>query len=218
MNIEIFYHMYCVNDCVDRFIKTYNKIKESGLLKICNSVNVVLVGDDKLRRYESRINFLDKVKTTCFSSDTKGEMNTLRTIQSFCQSAQDSHILYLHSKGASRGKNQNIESWVNYMEYFSIEKHLICLEKLREYDTVGVELHAEPMKHYSGNFWWANSTYIKTLPTFEEGLKSGSVNDPIWYCEFWLMNTTHNPCNPYNLHTAGKDLYANAYEESNYKL
>ena len=215
MNIEVFYHMYCVNDCVDRFLKTYNKIQESGLLDACNNVNVVLVGDDKVERYKTKINFLKKVKTTCFSSDTKGEMNTLKTIQDFCQSAQDVQVLYLHSKGVSRGKNKNIESWVNYMEYFLIEQYSNCLEKLKEHDTVGVDLYNKPMNHYSGNFWWANSNYINTLPTFEEGLKRGSVNDPRWYCEFWLLNSACNPC---NLHTAGKDLYGAVYEETNYKF
>ena len=215
MNIEIFYHMYCVSDCVDRFFKTYSKVKESGLLDICNNVNVVLVGDDKVGRYVTKINFLNKVKTICFSSDTKGEMNTLKTIQDFCQSARDSHVLYLHSKGASRGKNQNIESWVNYMEYFLIEKHAVCLEKLKDHDTVGVEFFEKPMKHYSGNFWWANSNYIKTLPTFEEGIKNSSISDPRWYCEFWLMNSNCKPC---NLHSSNTDLYGAVYDETNYKF
>jgi hypothetical protein len=214
MSIEIFYHMYCVNDCVDRFIKTYNKLHESGLVEACNNINVVLVGDDKVGRYETQINYLKKVKTQCHSSETFGEMNTIKAIQYFAQTTTDAQVLYLHSKGVSRGVNKNIEAWVNYMEYFLIENYQNCLEKLKEYDTVGVDFYDKPMKHYSGNFWWANSSYVKTLPDFETGLNSGLVNEPRWYCEFWLLNGNCSPC---NLHSSNRDLYGAVYEPLNYK-
>lgn len=215
MNIEIFYHMYCINDCVNRFAKTYNKIYNSGLIELCNSVNVVLVGDVDVDRYTTQIGHYKKVKTTCHSSDTFGEMNTIKAIYDFCQNNSDSYVLYLHSKGASRGSNPNVTAWVDYMEYFLIEKHQTCFEKLKEYDAVGVEYHETPKKHYSGNFWWANSSYIKRHKTFDQGLQTSSITDPRWYCEFWLLD---NICKPCNLHSSGIDLYGAKYEETNYKL
>ena len=52
MNIEIFYHMYCVDNCVDRFLLSYNKIKKSKLLDDCNNIHVIMVGDN-CKKYEA---------------------------------------------------------------------------------------------------------------------------------------------------------------------
>ena len=215
MNIEIFYHMYCVNDCIERFTRTYNKIHNSGLINLCSNINVFLVGDTKLNKYATQINYYPKVKSLCYSSETFGEMNTIKSIYEFCQTAPDSHILYLHGKGASRGNNPNIKAWVSYMEYFLIENYQLCVNNLKKYDTVGVEFHNIPKKHYSGNFWWANSSYIKQIKSFNEGLKTSTITDPRWYCEFWLLD---NICNPCNMHSSNTDLYATLYDESNYNL
>ena len=40
-----------------------------------------------------------------------------------------------------------------------------CIDALNVgYDVAGVNYFTKPAKHFSGNFWWANSEYIKTLP------------------------------------------------------
>ena len=49
------------------------------------------------------------------------------------------------------------------MEYFNLERWEECVATLKEYETCGVELQSED-SHYSGNFWWATSDYIKRLP------------------------------------------------------
>jgi hypothetical protein len=218
MNIEIFYHMYCINNCVDRFINTYNKLYESGLIKVCNNVNVVLVGEDNVSRYETQINYLKKVKTKCYSSEIFGEMNTIKTIQEFAQKPEstNTYILYLHSKGVSRNNNKNIEAWVDYMEYFLIENHSLCLEYLKNFDTIGVNYLPTPMPHYSGNFWWATSNFIKSHKTFEEGLKESIITDPRWYCEFWLLH--HSKANYKCLHNSNVDLYGTLYTKDKYLL
>ena len=207
--------MYCVDGCIDRFLQTYTKIQNSGLLSKCDDINVIMVGDSvNVAEYFNYLKAIQKVNPQIFLSDFFGEMNTIKAIWEFCQTSEDTAILYLHSKGASRSSNENIKAWVNYMEYFLIERHAVCLQKLKNYDTAGVEFYEKPMKHYSGNFWWANSNYIKTLPNFEESLKSSIINDPRWHCEFWLLNSNCNPC---NLHASNIDLYGAVYEESNYK-
>jgi hypothetical protein len=52
------------------------------------------------------------------------------------------------------------------MEYFLIEKHKVCLEQLKAYDTCGVDIRKKivPCKaHYSGNFWWSTNSFISSL-------------------------------------------------------
>lgn len=82
-------------------------------------------------------------------------------------SVEPYNVLYLHSKGVNG--NRFAKSWRDYMEYFCIEQWQTCVNGLGiDYDTCGVNLHppqedVRESSHYSGNFWWATSDYIKTL-------------------------------------------------------
>ena len=103
--------------------------------------------------------------------------------------SENFYCYYLHSKGVSklnqRGRINPIKSWRNYMEYFIIDKYNNCIVELNSgVDAVGVKLRPTPKgnpnntlmfwwgksnispipKHFSGNFWWSKSDYIKKLP------------------------------------------------------
>lgn len=203
--------MLCVNDYKDRFNKTYTKIKESGLLDKACTVFVVCVGDEKEKSAEYFAHY-DKVITYIGDDDTS-ESSTLNKMWEFCQS-DDSKVLYLHSKGVTRPNNDNINSWVDLMEYFCIEKHEKCLKALQQYDTCGVNLSYEPMKHYSGNFWWVNSSFIRKSRTRYNPVLSSKINDKRWYCEFWLLDTP--TANPVSMHQANCDLYITNYTKDKY--
>mgnify|MGYP003642165195 CR=1 FL=1 len=215
MSIQVFYHMYCVNNYIERFLNTYNKIVKAELINTCKNINITIIGENQTAVCSSQIKDLEKVKTTYPTTSSIGETDTLRAIYQHCQNNPNDKILYLHSKGATRGANLNVQAWVDYMEYFLIEKYDKCLQKLKNYDTVGVEYSELPKQHYSGNFWWANASYINTLRPFETGLQTSIINNPRWYCEFWLLD---NICNPCSLHQSCVDLYATEYKEHNYKL
>lgn len=209
-NAIIFYHMLCVNDYKDRFDKTYTKIKNSGLLDITSAIFVNCVGTEKDNAIIYLKNY-DKV-TSSISEDNTDESSTLIKLWDVCQT-HDGNILYLHSKGVTRSDNQNIKSWVDLMEYFCIEKFERCFRALEKYDTCGVNLSYEPMKHYSGNFWWSTSKYIKSRNLFDVSLSS-KINDKRWYCEFWLLDTENT--NPVSLHQTNCDLYAVNYTRNKY--
>ncbi len=206
----IFYHMLCVNDYKDRFEKTYSKIKTSGLIDLTAMIFVNCVGDEK----ENGVEFLkqyEKVIPSTGDCDTD-ESSTLIKLWEICQ-IYDSNVLYLHSKGVTKPENINIQSWVDLMEYFAIEDFEKCFKALTMYDTCGVNLSFQPMKHYSGNFWWANSKYIRTRDKFDVS-KSSLIDDRRWYCEFWLLDS--NNVNPISMHQADCDLYANIYKREKY--
>lgn len=198
----IFYHMLCVNDYKDRFEKTYSKIKTSGLIDLTAMIFVNCVGDERYTAVEY-LKTYDKVIPSV-SNDSSDESSTLIKMWEVCQT-YDSNILYLHSKGVTKPNNDNIKSWVNLMEYFCIEQYERCFRALEKYDTCGVNLSYEPMKHYSGNFWWANSKYIKSRNIFDVSLSS-KINDKRWYCEFWLLDAENT--NPVSLYQTDYDLYA----------
>lgn len=214
MDIEIFYHMYCVDNCVDRFLLSYNKIKKSKLLDECNNIHVIMVGDN-CKVYGEHIKSLPKV-TPYTGNNVFGEMNTIKFLHDYCQKKPNIKLLYIHSKGASKNGNPNIKAWVDYMEYFLIENYSMCIDFLETFDTIGVDYLPAPMPHYSGNFWWATGRYIKQHKSFDEGSKNKIITDPRWYCEFWLLHD--DKVNPKCLHNSNVDLYGNQYTKDKYTL
>lgn len=112
------------------------------------------------------------------------------------------YCYYFHAKGVSKLNgptitSKSIESWRQYMEYFLIDKHELCINELNlGSDAVGVKLRTTPstgeygkkimevannlqrtlvpptnktglFRHFSGNFWWSKSEFIKTLPEID---------------------------------------------------
>jgi hypothetical protein len=96
------------------------------------------------------------------------------------------------------------------MCYFLLDKSNICINILNNgYDTVGCNLsnyHENIDKtlpvHYSGNFWWANTNYLRTLQYLS--MEMISRNDP----EFWLFK---NCLNFYNLHSSNVNHFLSEY-------
>ena len=205
--------MFCAEGCIERFVATYEKIKTHGLLKACNNIHIIMVGKQHAY-YATQLMGFEKIRPYFRENDT-GEMDSIDLMYEFCQTAPDSCILYLHSKGATKQNNPNVKAWVNYMEYFLIEKYLICLDELKTHDTVGVDFHPTPMKHYAGNFWWANSNYVKQRKNFEGSLNSSKeITHPRWYCEFWVLD--RDDVKAKSLHQSNVDLYVTEYKSEHY--
>jgi hypothetical protein len=57
------------------------------------------------------------------------------------------NILYLHTKGITGEINHCIEDWVSYMIYFLVNKWSVCINKLKEYNTVAFDLRENPTLH-----------------------------------------------------------------------
>lgn len=96
------------------------------------------------------------------------EFPTLEAILDFSKRHADFAVLYLHSKGASRTKEERslgIDDWRRAMMYWLVEKHLDTTQHLAVYDTVGCTFFSNPQypAHWQGNFWWARSNYIAKL-------------------------------------------------------
>jgi hypothetical protein len=83
-----------------------------------------------------------------------------------------------------------------------------CVEKLKEYDTVGCNLylHSECRSHYSGNFWWAKTSYLRTLPY----LSMISRHE----AELWLL--MNHKCKLYSMHNSCIDHYRSSYPKKIY--
>ncbi len=206
--------MYCTNDCLDRFNKTYKKIADSSLLTICENMWTVLVGPER-ELVKDQIQSLEKV-TPVLKDKTNGETDSLHFLWEKSFNKPDGLTLYLHSKGVTKHNNECIISWVEYMEYFLIYKHEQCIKALEQYDTVGVNLYDWPMKHYSGNFWWSTNKYLQSRTKLNVLQSSNkTITDERWYCEFWLLDSIN--VKPTTLHQSGVDHYGVIYSPEMYK-
>ena len=236
MKIGIFYHIYQLthhpNLSQDYWKKMYedqiNTLKESGLYSACDFIHIGINGSSPLDK-----NF-DKVKVYYNNISDKGESGTLKMIKDFCfkEENQDYKILYFHQKGITRvegtedvGRRDKdpIHAWRLYMEYFNIHRWMDCIEALSKYDCCGVDYQEETFlgrfPHFSGNFWWGNASYIKTLDhsylNDREHIVGKMMND---VCkEFWIgSNPNHKPLCLHNSKVIG-GLYGLVYGSENYK-
>ena len=163
MKTYIYFHICCLNNWKEIVDKIIFKIKDSGLYDKVDEIRCGILGN--YEKYELLKND-PKIKIIGNSPDIKlYECFTINMLYNDAlRSTEEFNVLYIHSKGLNHNKtNPNVEDWVEYLCYFNIYKYAINLNKLLEFDTVGVDLNYDKVIHYSGNFWWSKSSYIKKL-------------------------------------------------------
>ena len=167
--------MFCVNDALERFLRTYSKIQLSGIINEIDFIYINCVGKNK-HIYSQKIYNLPKVNIN-IGDHHKDESETLNILRNFAIANPIGNSLYLHSKGASKQKSHkfnsipkkeyeyNVQTWIDCMEYFLIEDYKNCLKILESYDNCGI-FFVNPNHNksaYAGNFWWATNKYLSTL-------------------------------------------------------
>lgn len=96
-------------------------------------------------------------------------------------------VLYHHAKG-SASENLCVQEWRDLMTYFCIEQWRQAVVRIEEgYDAAGVNWRPRSeMPHFSGNFWWASSDYIASLPDPLSPDYYKSDGDCRMRYEFWM--------------------------------
>jgi hypothetical protein len=160
--IHIYYHIYAIDGVESIIDEQLNLIKTHFDFPYILNVGISIADDNISIDYI--INKFEKIRDV----RSKGnEFVTLDLIEKDKEKFGDSdYILYIHTKGASKLDNQNVTSWRHFMNYFNIEKvkNVFKLFEKTEFNTYGVHyIVLNNKSHYSGNFWWAKSSYLKTL-------------------------------------------------------
>ncbi len=108
-------------------------------------------------------------------------------------------VLYLHTKGVSR-TGPSIDDWRACMLYWMVERWRECVDKLKGFDVVGYTRCERPLPHFQGNFWWAKSTYLRTLddPRQIKFIPSVANQGERHKCEFWILSKQGRFYEPYN--------------------
>lgn len=222
MKIAIFYHLYQINNWKNLFDEQVHKICSSNLYANADLLHIGLNGDQNLPYTLPKIEIhKNKIQTS--------ETDTLYSLWSYANQNPDAKILYFYNKGVTHFNHGSwfytTNSWRLYMEYFLIQRWKDCIEKLESYDTVGTEFmkqsnywdgnnnwREEFNWHYSGNFWWANASYLKNLDP--DYLFSNEENNIRMRAEFWLCTNKPKYFNFYN--TNAECRYAHTYSPLEY--
>jgi len=225
MSNNIIYIHVCVLTIWENVLANLlNSIVSSKLIDNVNEVRIGILGDSILVD-----NFIKekyptvwvKLKIIFKSNNLKlYERPTLQHLRVSSEKEEDFNVLYLHTKGISYKNlnlSNNIKAWVNMMLYFLVEKYENCLKLLDKHSSIGCKLekynNSNKNQHYSGNFWWATSDHIKSLPKI---IPPGYLSP-----EFWIGSGKNNL---HSVHQcSASNLYAicytpNYYNGSNNKI
>ena len=219
MAIKIFFHICAITRAEIVVKNMIRSIHFSGLYDEVDKIYCYLSGDiDTIKNvYEIIITSGSKFCIMkCHPNDTSYERLTLEDIHNHIDKYDK--ILYIHSKGVSQYHQEDaarikcIDDWCDMMLYYLVRHYRICIDKLEEYDTVGVcfkksGIRNEHRPHWSGNFWWVRGDYFLSLPT--------SIG-PCYYEPEQMFLFINNP-KAYELHSIPNiNFYHERYEPYKY--
>jgi hypothetical protein len=204
--IIIFIHCCALENGLTILYEQINRIIKTGLYEHCEKIIVTILGYNELKfinKYEDK----DKIQFD-YSNDNIDtyELITINKIYEYFKDKDENfNVLYLHTKGVRKAGNKEvIVSWRNMMEYNLIDKYKYCNYFLNENIayTIGnniinsfkdekdeiVLLNKNHCYHYSGNFWWAQSVYIKKIePLKIEDMKENRFRQR-YQAENWILS------------------------------
>jgi hypothetical protein len=209
--VHIYYHIYAIEG-VDAIVKEQLElIKANFDFPYKLNIGISIANDNT-----SIIDILNLFNISDLRDvRAKGnEFVTLDLIEKDKQNFGDSDfILYLHTKGASKQNSENVITWRHLMNYFNIEKckNVFKIFDKTSYNTYGVLLgKAGKWKIYSGNFWWAKASYLKTIEM--DGIKRNRFNAEVDYIQNGI---DWKPYSSYN--REGENHYLINFNETDYR-
>jgi hypothetical protein len=206
-----FMHIGLINHWREIVEEQLLKLHASGLWDRTERIFVGLVGP----RHEDFDFDDEKLEVVYRSADfQEAEYPTLNALQQYC-SDHECLVYYIHTKGNFH-VSENTRDWRHLMEHFVIERHEECLATLMDHDACGVNLLIEPPSRgfFAGNFWWAKSAYIRTLPPLSSLVPNGRRPDR-HMCERWIGMS--RGARLATLHQCPVDQYHSRYPRERYE-
>jgi len=190
--MDIFFHVYLKNDFSHILLSKFKKFKASGLYEKSNKIYLSLFGDiEKHQEFLTDLKDLySKIEYVLIANkEFDNEADTLNFMLKKAEGYEkNTPMLYVHAKGVSHTHpimKKNIGAWVRYLDLYTINKWEECIQGLRDNDAAGGLYESSEPKHFSGNFFWANSEYIQSLPRI-----TAYNIDNYNRGEFWILSNT----------------------------
>tara|TARA_Y100001938_G_C7993928_1_gene381010 strand:+ start:28 stop:708 length:681 start_codon:yes stop_codon:yes gene_type:complete len=212
--IKAFLHIATMGAYQEIFDELINAVLESKMLDRVE-LTVCIVGDGVLN-----VDPIENIKVVKVGSISDYEFATHQLIEDEINDIEENiKVLYFHGSGVT-GNTKFKKSWRAYLTYFVITRFEECLKALDEgYDVCGIDWRTNPLPHYSGTFWWANSNYLKTLPKVQTLNKpdSPTVLQLRHNAEMYIgMNPNVKPRILHQSNVSQYEKHLNVYEAKNY--
>ena len=163
IKIKILYHVCAKNQWREIVTDQISKMHFSGLYDACEGIYCGISGRGA-RDAETLIRASGKKFHILSVSPDDLSYERLTLLGGRPHVTGSDVLLYLHTKGVTRPDEPHCQDWRRYMEFVLMRHWTKCVEKLGEYDVVGVNLSTKPALHFSGNFWWTRGDYYLRLP------------------------------------------------------
>jgi len=160
-----------------------------GLLTVTDQIDLCVVSDT-----EMDTSYIIPKSTYHFMGPTElYERPSLLYLQSLAkQDTEEVYYWYLHTKGLrwfGNEKEQNVLDWIQLLLYWNCTVWQHAVDALNDgYETYGCNETSvvfpgfPPTSHYSGNFWWARSSYLRKLPD--------KIGSNYFHPEFWITSAS----------------------------
>jgi hypothetical protein len=165
MRLTHFYHVYADGDWFTPAVEHLEELVVSGLIDNLDDMFLGIVGSPANRK---KVKF-ELPGVVVAEADEGWEQVTLKEVHKYVQESDDA-IFYAHTKGAG-SKSPLATNWRVSMTNDTVTRWQECVTALRDHDAAGPfwlksveQEHAEHDFFFAGNFWWARSDYVRTLP------------------------------------------------------
>jgi SAM-dependent methyltransferase len=189
--VRVFYHLACIGNWRDVFAGQMSLLRRSGF----RSIDLTVLGETSDMGEVDAICERSRIdaRTILRSAElTLFETPTLRAIEDYAR-GHHGHVLYLHSKGVSNPGDGTKARWRKVMMRELVENWEPRMRELAHYDAIGVNWRdMPPLSHFCGNFWYASTSYLRTLADFQTYYDHpryriwDAINDKRLGCEFWI--------------------------------
>lgn len=180
-------------------------LKQSGLLDAASEVHVGMNADEtELHLIKTVIP--EKAKLTLHGMNSFAENLTLVELEKWVKTHPDWYVLYFHAKGSTHDMTSDyarfVQRWRNCMLLKLVDNWKECVSALDEgVEAVGCHwmtgLLNGTQNIFAGNFWWATSDFLATLPTIflRDRIKVSGIAAPEsrYEAEVWIGNGPRLP-------------------------
>lgn len=162
--LKVFYHVCAVGPWRDVVHDQLSKLLFSGLYHACQGVMCCISGPEAHAAAAFVTDYGAKV--TVLAIEPKDESHERLTLLRMRHHVSpDDRVLYIHSKGVTKGGDARVAHWRYAMEFFLIAKWRDCVAALGTgVNVVGINYRDTPSPHFSGNFWWCTGAHVLALP------------------------------------------------------
>lgn len=205
--IAIFYHCVFMDDPEHIWTQAPFIIREQmgwlrdvGLMHNANQIHCGINGGLESASWADNILPSNSLKVL-HGLQCKNELRTLRLLEEWVPHNPGWNVLYVHSKGATKPNEMNTR-WRNCMMRNLVSNWRQCTEALKNFDSVGCHWQGPPLcpptQHiWAGNFWWATSDFLATLPSLTETqrVKLSGIDslESRYEAEVWIGNGPRLP-------------------------